>query len=116
MPDKRAHRGMHPQDGVLFGPAMLPALRATTRDLCWLLERGYAVQSALKLTGDRYALTARQRSAVARCACAESVARSRQRRMVSEPDLVGRSIRIDGFNLLTTLEVALSGGVVLIGC
>jgi hypothetical protein len=115
MPDKRVHRGLHPKDEVQFGPAMLPSLRAMTADLCWLLDRGYPVQSALKLTGDRYALTARQRSAVSRSACAERVARSRQLRMVDPALLSGARLSIDGFNLLTTLEVALSGGVVLIG-
>jgi hypothetical protein len=113
--DTRNHKGLHPHDPVQFGAGMLPRLRACNDDLCWLLERGYQLQSALKLTGDRHSLTARQRSAVSRCACADSVARSRQLRMIASSELSGRAIQIDGFNVLTTLEVALSGGVVLVG-
>jgi hypothetical protein len=115
MPDRRVHRGKHPDDEEQFGAPMVPLMQAATRDLSWLLDRGYRVNSALKLTGDRYALTARQRAAVSRCACPERAARRRQLRMVAAPELTGRILRIDGFNLLTTLEVALSGGVVLIG-
>ena len=62
MPDRRNHRGAHPQDRLLFAsdPAE-PDLRRATSDLNWLLTRGYASVSALKLVGDRYALYARQR-------------------------------------------------------
>lgn len=115
MPDRRAHRGPHPKDAELFAREWLPALRGATHDLSWLLERGYQLNSALKLCGDRYALTVRQRAAVARCACPDPVARARSRRMVDVSELAGQVLRIDGFNVLTTLEVALSGGVVLIG-
>jgi hypothetical protein len=115
MPDRRSHRGPHPEDATLFASTRLPPLRAATRDLSWLLERGYQVSSSLKLTGDRYALTSRQRDAVSRCACPEPVARKRLQRMLEARALASEVVRIDGFNVLTTLEVALSGGVVLIG-
>ena len=115
MPDTRSHRGLAPEDARLFAREQLPALRAATRDLSWLLERGYQPTSALKLTGDRHALTARQRAAVSRCACADSRARERARRLQPTAALAGRALQIDGFNVLTTLEVALSGGVVLLG-
>jgi hypothetical protein len=115
MPDTRSHRGPAPEDAKLFAPEQLPGLQAATRDLSWLLERGYQPNSALKLSGDRYALTARQRAAVLRCACGASRARERARRLQPPAALAGQSLQIDGFNVLTTLEVALSGGVVLLG-
>ncbi len=71
MPDQRQHRGPHPEDTQLFAPEYWPRLREATRDLSWLLSRGYASPSALKLVGDRYSLNVRQRIAVARCACGE---------------------------------------------
>jgi len=115
MPDRRSHRGPHPNDRALFAPENLPALRSATGDLSWLLERGYVIQSALKLTGDRYALTARQRAAVSRCACPHERALERARRMQPSAALANAELVIDGFNVLTTLEVALSGGVVMVG-
>jgi Protein of unknown function (DUF434) len=54
MPDTRTHRGPHPEDSRLFAPEAWPVLRQATEDLCWLLSRGYAASSALKLVGDRY--------------------------------------------------------------
>lgn len=106
---------MHPEDAELFAPEALERLRAATSDLSWLLARGYADASSLKLAGDRYALEQRQRAAVARCACAEPVALARRARMLAADALRGVTLDVDGFNVLTTLEVALSGGIVLIG-
>jgi hypothetical protein len=106
---------MRPEDAVLFGDEAQPALRAASADLSFLLERGYARASSLKLVGDRYALEQRQRAAVSRCACSPSVARQRAARSVAGPVLRGATLVIDGFNVLTTVEVALAGGVVLLG-
>jgi hypothetical protein len=106
---------MHPQDAALFGAAELPALRAATGELCWLLERGYTQEASLKLVGDRHALERRQRAAIARCACADSRAQARLSRMAPAAALSGQRLEVDGFNVLTTLEVTLSGGIVLLG-
>jgi hypothetical protein len=102
-------------DARLFGATYLAALRTATRELSWLLDRGYALTSALKLVGDRHGLNARQRSAVSRCACADSVAQERQRRLQPKAALAGSVLLIDAFNVLTTIQVALSGGVVMLG-
>ena len=115
MPDSRQHRGLHPNDTELFAEAAWPALRAATTDLSWLWSRGYAPDSSLKLVGDRHALRQRQRAAVARCACAAERVLARRGHMLPAAALRGANLAIDGFNVLTTLEVALSGGVVLIG-
>lgn len=114
MPDSRAHRGPHPQDAELFAPACLPRLRAAAADLCWLLSREYASPSALKLVGDRYMLTARQRLAVARAACADHARIGRAARCLPPHAAAGRPLIIDGYNVLTTIEAALAGGVVII--
>ena len=113
MPDHRKHRGPHPQDRQLFCAAALPDLRAATGDLGWLLTQGYASASALKLVGDRYRLNARQRLAVARCACGEQEAARRRRHEVPASALASQDLWIDGYNVLTSVEAALSGGVIL---
>jgi hypothetical protein len=115
MPDRRSHRGPHPDDIREFAPDALPILRSATSDLSWLLTRGYALPSALKLTGDRYQLTARQRTAVSRCACSDN---QRSRRAAHETtflELAGAELWIDGYNVLTSIEAALAGGVLLRG-
>jgi len=92
----------------------LPALRSAVSDLSWLLERGYAPVSALKLVGDRANLTERHRSAVQRSACSDEARARRAATRVPAEDLAGHSLAIDGFNVLTTIEAALGGAVVLL--
>jgi hypothetical protein len=77
------------------------------------LGRGYPHDSALKLVGDRYELLARQRTAVSRGCCGESDAGRRQSRQVVAERLFGASLWVDGYNVLTTVEAALAGGVLL---
>jgi len=92
---------------------MWEVLRQATADLCWLLGRHYASPSALKLVGDRYQLSARQRVAVARCACSDADADAREARRAGVSELRGQSLWLDGYNVLTTVEAALAGGVIL---
>ncbi len=115
MPDQRKHRGPHPEDSRLFAPAAWPRLRQAVQDMSWLLNRGYGGPSTLKLVGDRYELDARQRVAVSRCAFADQQVADRSARQVQPADLVDQQVWIDGYNVLTSLEAALAGGVILLG-
>jgi hypothetical protein len=115
MPDRRAHRGLDPEDPGLFNAHTWTSLRAAVSDLSFLFGRKYAVDSALKLVGDRYQLRARQRAAVLRSACAQERMAARASRELAPEALSGQTLCLDGFNVLTSLEVALSGGVLLIG-
>jgi hypothetical protein len=115
MADTRLHRGAHPEDAELFASSQWPVLRNASSDLCWLLDRGYAVRSAVALVGDRHRLVQRQRIAVARCACSLDQLNRRSTHHVSATALARSEVWIDGFNLLVTLESALAGGVILLG-
>jgi len=115
MPDQRIHRGPNPEDANDFAPAALQKLARAHADFSWLLSRDYARRSGIKLVGDRYSLTARQRTAVLRCGCSDAQKFDRHRREVSIADIAGQPLWIDGFNLLTTVEAALAGGVILEG-
>ena len=114
-PDRRRHRGAHPEDARLFDGGWLPALRIATSELSWLLSRGYQSKSTLKLVGDRHALRERQRLAVSRAACAEASLVRRSASRVSDGQVTGERLIVDGFNLVITLEAALSGGVLVRG-
>ncbi|UCG15284.1 MAG: DUF434 domain-containing protein [Phycisphaerales bacterium] len=116
MPDTRTHRGPHPQDARLFSPDHYATLQAAVADLSWLLGRGYAWKSGLKLVGDRHGLTQRQRTAVWRSACGGDALADRRDRARSPESLRGRPLAVDGYNLLITVESALGGGVILAGC
>lgn len=116
VPDQRNHRGPAPEDDRLFDPSNWPRLRSATQDLCWLLSRGYALRSSSELVGNRYELSVRQRHAVSRCACSDDARSSRRQKEIVPGQLQNRELWIDGFNVITGLEAALSGGVILAGC
>ena len=109
------HRGPAAGDGELFSARQVLALRAATRDLCWLLDHGYASHSATELVGNRHNLASRQRMAVGRCACSRDSAELRCRLELLSSELQGRELWLDGYNVLTLIESALAGGVVLQG-
>jgi len=113
MPDHRAHRGPHPKDRELFGAEQVSTLQRAAAELCWLLDREYPAAAALKLVGDRHRLIDRQRTAVARCSCSARQAANRRSRQFTAEQLAGRALWIDGYNVLTSIEAALGGGVIL---
>jgi len=115
MPDKRTHRGPHPNDAKLFVPATISDLQSALADFSLLLTKGYAGKSALKLVGDKFSLTERQRLAIMRSACSDQQLISRRSREVKLVELGGQSIVIDGYNVLITIEAAMSGGVIFKG-
>jgi hypothetical protein len=115
MPDKRIHRGPHPADAKLFAPAAIVDLQLALADFSLLLTKGYADKSSLKLVGDRFSLTDRQRLAIMRTACSDQQLTSRTSREIKIADLAGRPVVIDGYNVLITIEAAMSGGVVFKG-
>ncbi len=115
MPDKRSHRGPHPADVKLFAPEAIPSLQLATADFSLLLTKGYADKSALKLVGDKFSLTERQRLAVMRSACSDQHLASRNQRCFTIENLAGQGIAIDGYNVLITIEAAMSGACVFKG-
>ena len=115
MPDKRKHRGPHPQDSTLFCVKNIPALRQAVADYSLLLTKEYPQNAALKLVGDRFELTERQRLAVMRSSCSDMQLAGRLIRQVQLPELAGRDIFIDGYNVLITIESAMSSGFLFVG-
>src|SRR5215813_12044550 len=114
-PDTRHHRGAHPGDPELFNEEQLGKLRLAVSELCWLLSRGYNMTSSLKLVGDRHGLRERQRLAVCRSSCSDQNKQQRQNHRLSVDRIRNESVIVDGFNLMITIEAALSGGPLFVG-
>ncbi|NLI79209.1 MAG: DUF434 domain-containing protein [Candidatus Riflebacteria bacterium] len=109
------HRGTQPDDARLFAPDRVPILRRAVTDLAWLLTRGYGADSALRLVGDHFQLTSRQRLAVGRSSCSDAARDGRARRRLALAACRFQPLVIDGYNLLITLESALASGCLLRG-
>ena len=107
------HRGANSEDPRLFAEPKAQVLGEAVSDLSWLMGRGYAATSAVTIVGDRYGLHARQRMAVARASCTDASLSKRSTSLIPADELRGQPLLIDGFNLLITIESALSGGVIL---
>lgn len=115
MPDKRIHRGPHPEDRKLFSLENVEKLQAATADLSLLLTKGYAGKSSVKLVGDKFELTERQRLAIMRNACSDQQLKGRLEKQVDIAAAAGEQIVLDGYNVLITIEAAISGGVIFKG-
>ena len=113
-PDIRKHRGAHPDDRALFADDRTPVLRAAVNELSWLLTRNYSLKGALKLVGDRHALTGRQRVAITRAACSDHSKQHRVTTACSFESVRNDDLIVDGFNIIITIEAALSGGLLLL--
>ena len=115
MPDKRTHRGPHPADAKLFSEKVIPDLRDAVADYSLLLTKGYAEKSSLKLVGDKFSLTERQQIAVMRCSCSDQHLEPRKNREIKTSELTGQILALDGYNVLITIEAAISGGIIFKG-
>jgi hypothetical protein len=113
MPHRQRHRGAHPEDLRLFDRTQLKRLRPAAEEIVWLLGRGYPMSAAVETVGNHHQLEARQRLALQRALCSPEQRARRQARALERTAAHGRTLLVDGFNLVITIEVALSGGLVL---
>ncbi len=105
-------RGYVPKDTVEFGSKATEKLSAAAQELVFLMERGYDTKSASTFVGNHHLLSERQRLALARIVSTSSAVQARkQKELLQAPD----SLVLDGFNTIITLEVALSGSLLLEG-
>ncbi len=112
MPDERKHRGPDHADRLLFAESRVPALKAAVDDLSWLIGRGYAEPSAVKIVGDRHVPKRRQREAVRTASCRAAACTGTAGKLLPIGGIGDSGVRIDGFNVIITVEAALSGAAV----
>jgi hypothetical protein len=83
------------------------------RDLKYLLNRGYPKKSALKFVADHYRLPLRERYLLARCVFPDEWIIEVRRKLLEPGELAGKTLAVDGFNVLITLESVLDGEAIL---
>lgn len=105
-------RGYVPQDSIEFGAKAAEQLNAAAQELVFLMDRGYDTKSTSTFVGNHHLLSERQRMALARIvSTASAVQRRKRKELIQAPDY----LVLDGFNTIITLEVALSGSLLLEG-
>ncbi len=83
-------------------------LQEAAKDLHYLLNRGYPRKPSLELVGNRHNLSFDQRHLLHRGIFSDFDARTRKKRKVSLRTVRNKDLAIDGYNVLITVESALS--------
>ncbi len=110
---EQVRRGYVPEDEAFFyREDSLGRLRLAQADLLYLIERGYPIKNASVFTGNHYLLSERQRLALVRATSSRQAVAARRCREIPGP-VTGKEVHIDGFNIIITLEIALSGSTLL---
>ena len=110
------NRGKSSEDEKAFGSTKEQnKLFEGLKDMLYLLSREYPAKSSLSLVGNRYRLNKRQLLALQGMSCSESETQNRKNKEITAADLKGKTIYLDGFNVLILLETLLSGGYIFKG-
>jgi hypothetical protein len=129
MAPQNTRRGYVPTDAKDFDEESVIRLRRAQRDILYLLDQGYGIESSAGFVGNHFQLSSRQRLALLRATCSSAARESRSGRMlgagtcgqgaVSESSgefRCGETVHIDGFNSIITLEAAMSEETTLLRC
>lgn len=115
MSTKITRRGFDPADIKSFSKENIKKLKVAQEDVQWLLDRGYKMKHIVEFVGGHFQLTARERTALQRTTATHTDYEQRKSTMLSLEYAKDGCLFIDGFNLIITLEVALSGSAILLG-
>jgi hypothetical protein len=104
-------RGVEINDTREFNAENTDKLRKATEEIKYLINRGHILKSASTYVGNHYMLSERQRLAIVRSVSTDEDIKIRKEKELT--DIENKTVYIDGFNTVITLEVALSGGTLL---
>ena len=112
----RRNRGKDPHDEEFFGlKKEREKLLLALNDMHYLLTKDYPARATLALVGNRYRLRQRQMLALQGMACSAKDIKNRKLKEVNADHIHGKTIYLDGFNVVIVLETFLSGGFVFKG-
>jgi len=83
-------------------------------EMRFLLERGYGRAHVLRFVGEHHQLPEQDRNVLERVVFASAEAASRRARLVSESDLRGEAVVVDGHNVLIGLQCLEAGAPVFL--
>ena len=115
MSTKNVKRGFDPDDLKMFSKESIAELKIAQEEIQWLLDRGYKLKQIIEFTGNHYLLSARARTALQRTTSSTADYEKRRSTMLPFEYAKAGCLNIDGFNIIITLEVAMSGSPILLG-
>lgn len=112
---KISRRGFEESDKRFFSPKELTRLKKAKEEVEYLINREYKLDSVVTFVSNRYQFSNRQRDCLKRVVCTlESLDLRKSKRLPIEK-INEETIYIDGFNVIITIEVALSKGTLIVG-
>jgi hypothetical protein len=111
---KTVNRGIDAEDDRWFSGEAVVKLQKAQHEIKWLLNRDYNVNSVLKMVGNHYQFSSRQRDALRRSTASDEKSEARISKCICGNALKNSILYIDGFNLIITLEAAFSGAPIIL--
>jgi hypothetical protein len=93
----------------------LRTLQKAAEDFRYLLDRGFPRKASLELVGNRYQLTTDDRHLLHRGVFSDADSMLRRKRKVPIKEIKNKNLAIDGYNVIITIEAALSGRLLILG-
>lgn len=110
------NRGKNTGDDTLFASEkQINKLRSAVQDMQYLLTREYPEKATSELVGNRYRLKTRQIQALRGASASEGQLHNRKRKELEASGLAGKTVYLDGFNVLILLESLLSEAYIFEG-
>ena len=106
-----AKRGYVPDDDRNFSTASLELLKTASRHVLFLINEGYDLKQSITFVGNHYLLSERQRLAIMRSVATKEQLEKRKTSQLVFHQLSDRTVWIDVFNTIITLEVMLSDSI-----
>lgn len=110
---KQLKRGSAASDEKEFSEYSIDKLKKAAEHIRYLINEGYAMKSASVFVGNHFLLSERQRLALVRSISTDEQLRLRKEKECAADELCGRTVYIDGFNTIITLEIALCQSLLL---
>lgn len=107
-------RGFNEEDRKWFSDKEIVRLRQAQEELQWLLDRRYKIKPTCEFIGNVYQFSLRQRNVLQRATSPKFQCNNRKAALLSTLEVENKEMYIDGFNLIITLEVAMSQGVLIL--
>ena len=112
---KISRRGYEENDKRFFSSKELIRLKKAKEEIEYLINRDYKLDNVVTFVSNRYQFSNRQRDCLKRVVCTLDSLNLRKSKKLDIKNISGQTIHIDGFNLIITLEVALSKGILIVG-
>lgn len=106
-------RGGAVNDEKEFSQDALNKLKKASAHIRYLINEGYDIKSASVFVGNHFLLSERQRLAIVRSISSDKQFFARKDKECTADELEGKTVYIDGFNTIITLEIALCGSLLL---